>query len=72
MNLKTFLKKHGTKVIGALQGTIAALCGVAGIIPESHLKYYLAASALLTYWRGIVNTIALADAHDDGTAGESQ
>jgi hypothetical protein len=51
-----FLKSHGTKVLGFAQGTIATLCGVAGIIPDAHLKYWLAASALLTFWRGFVNT----------------
>lgn len=51
-----FLRNHGTKVIGAAQGTVATLCGVAGVIPESHLKYWLAASAVLTFWRGFFNT----------------
>lgn len=51
-----FLKAHGTKVIGAVQGTIAALCGVTGVIPDAHLKYWLAASAVLTFWRGFVNS----------------
>ena len=46
---------HGTKTLGFVQGTIAALCGVAGIIPDHHLKYYLGASALLTFWRGFTN-----------------
>jgi len=51
-----FLKGHGTKLLGFAQGTIAALCGVTGVIPDSHLKYWLAASAVLTFWRGFVNT----------------
>ena len=46
---------HGTKLIGFAQGTIAALCGVTGVIPEHHLKYYLAGSAVLTFWRGFFN-----------------
>lgn len=50
-------KAHGTKWIGAAQGTIAALCGIAGIIPDAHLKYYLAASAVLTFWRGFLNDL---------------
>lgn len=68
--LNAFIRAHGTKVIGFLQGTIAAVAGVTGIIPEGHLKYYMAAIALLTFWRGFVNT-SLAEVHDDGTAGGS-
>lgn len=47
---------HGTKVLGFVQGTVACLCGVAGLIPDSHLKYWLGASAMLTFWRGFFNT----------------
>jgi hypothetical protein len=47
---------HGTKMLGFAQGTIAAIAGVSGLIPEAHLKYYLGASALLTFWRGFVNS----------------
>lgn len=43
---------YGTRILGLAQGTIAILCGVAGVIPESHLKYWMAASAVLTFWRG--------------------
>jgi hypothetical protein len=52
----TFFESHGTKVLGAIQGTIAAVAGVTGVIPESHLKYYMAAIALLTFWRGFINS----------------
>lgn len=51
-----FVKDHGTKLLGVLQGTIAAVSGVSGIIPAAQLKYWLAASAVLTVWRGFVNT----------------
>jgi len=57
MQEKQVWKNHGTKIIGVAQGTIAALAGVAGIIPESHLKYWLAASAVLTVWRGFINSL---------------
>lgn len=56
MVILDFFRAHGTKVLGFLQGTIAAIAGVTGIIPESHLKYYMAAIALLTFWRGFINT----------------
>jgi hypothetical protein len=52
----SFWKNHGTKLIGFLTGTIAAVAGVTGIIPEAHLKYYMAAIAVLTYWRGFFNS----------------
>lgn len=60
--LVTFLQNNGTKVIGIAQGTIATLAGVAGVIPDSQLKYWLAASAVLTFWRGFGNTDAIATA----------
>jgi hypothetical protein len=54
--LKAAWKNHGTKIIGFAQGTVSAIAGVTGIIPEHHLKYYLAASAVLTFWRGFFNS----------------
>lgn len=47
---------HGTKAIGLAQGTIATLAAIDGIIPAGHLKYWLAASAVLTFWRGFFNS----------------
>lgn len=49
---------HGTKILGISQGTIAAVAGVSDLIPPHHLKYYLGASAVLTVWRGYVNSNA--------------
>lgn len=49
--------QHGTKVLGFAQGTVAAIAGVSGIIPDGHLKYWLAASAVLTFWRGYTNSL---------------
>ena len=46
------ISSHGTRILGIAQGTIAILCGMAGVIPDSHLKYWMAASAVLTFWRG--------------------
>jgi hypothetical protein len=46
---------HGTKIIGFLQGTIAAVASY-DIIPPKHLKYYLASSAVVTFWRGFFNS----------------
>lgn len=60
MKIIEYWRNHGTKLIGLAQGTIAAVCGVTGIIPDAHLKYWLAASAVLTFWRGYVNSNAAA------------
>lgn len=42
---------HGSKIIGFIVGTISALAST-DVIPESHLKFYMAAIAVLTFWRG--------------------
>lgn len=49
---------HGTKIIAFISGTIAAVAGVTGIIPEAHLKYYMGVIAVLTFWRGFQNSNA--------------
>ena len=51
-----FWVNHGTKIIGFAQGTIAAVAGVTGLIPDAHMKYYMAAIAVLTFWRGFFNS----------------
>ncbi len=56
MNPIDWWTSHGTKILGFLQGTIAAVAGVTGLIPEGHLKYYMGAIALLTFWRGFINS----------------
>lgn len=59
--LLKILASHGTRILGVAQGTVAVLCGMAGLIPDSHLKYWLAASAVLTYWRGQTNANTLSN-----------
>ena len=51
-----FINNHGTKVLGFLSGTIAAVAGVTGLIPDAHLKYYMGAIAVMTFWRGFINS----------------
>lgn len=58
----TYLQTNGTKMLGLAQGTIATLCGMGGLIPDYQMKYWLAASAVLTFWRGSANTQAIASA----------
>lgn len=48
--------EHGTKAIGLAQGTVAAVAGVTDVIPAHQLKYWLAGSAVLTFWRGWWNS----------------
>jgi hypothetical protein len=67
MVILKFLKNHGTKLLGFLQGTIAAIASVSGIIPDAHLKYYMALIALLTFWRGFVNSELQRQPPDAGT-----
>lgn len=54
--LLAFINSHGTKVLGFLSGTIAAVAGVSGLIPDAHLKYYMGAIAVMTFWRGFINS----------------
>ena len=42
--------------MGLAQGTVALLAGMDGIIPANDVKYWLAASAVLTFWRGFANS----------------
>lgn len=51
-NVFQWLELHTTRILGLAQGTIAVLSGIAGLIPDNQLKYWLAASAVLTFWRG--------------------
>jgi hypothetical protein len=51
-----FWKGHGTKLIGLAQGTIAAVEGVTEIMPDAQLKYWLGASAVLTFWSSFSST----------------
>jgi len=54
--IRDYIDQHGTKILGFLSGTIAAIAGVGGLIPESHLKYYMGAIAVMTFWRGFINS----------------
>ena len=47
-----WVDNYGAKFLGLAQGTAAALAGIAGLIPENHLKYWLAASAVLSVAQG--------------------
>jgi hypothetical protein len=55
MTILTYLWDSRTKIMGLAQGTVAVLAGMNGIIPESQVKYWLALSAVLTFWIGFGN-----------------
>jgi hypothetical protein len=58
--LWAFWSANGTRILGTLQGVIAVLCG-ANVIPDNHMKWWLAASAVLTYLRGQANANTLSN-----------
>jgi hypothetical protein len=53
-----WLETRTTRMLGILLGTLSVLVGT-GVIPEGQMKYYSAAIAVLTFWRGyaISNTV---------------
>ncbi len=56
--IRTMLKwwrGHGTRILGVTQGSVAVVASIDGLLPPSTLKYVLAITGLLTYWRGQVN-----------------
>lgn len=56
MNPLNWWTDHGTKILGFLGGTISAVAAIDGIIPPAHLKYYMGAVSLFTFWRGFINS----------------
>jgi hypothetical protein len=60
LNLLLWIWVHyGTRILGGVTGTITVLL-TQDVIPPSHVKYYLAAIAVLTYWRGQGNADSIA------------
>jgi hypothetical protein len=47
---------HGTKVLGFLQVSVAAVAAVPGLFPPEWMPKVLAVTGLLTAWRGFVNS----------------
>jgi hypothetical protein len=60
LGLWNYCTCHFTRILGGIQGSLAVLSGV-GVIPLGDLKYYVAVTALLTYWRGQGNADKIAD-----------
>jgi hypothetical protein len=57
-NVFNWFEARTTRIIGLASGTLATLAAT-GVVPDNQLKYYMAAIAVLTYWRGqsISNTV---------------
>jgi hypothetical protein len=57
-NVFTWFEARTTRILGLASGTLAILAGN-DVVPESQLKYYMVAIAILTYWRGqsVSNTV---------------
>lgn len=51
---------HGTRILGLAQGTLVVL-SASDVIPAGQLKYYVAATALLTFWQGRENADKIAE-----------
>jgi len=54
-----FWKGHGTKILGFTSGSLSVVAGVSEVIPDAHLKYYMATIGLMTFWRGFTNSTNL-------------
>lgn len=54
------LDSYGTRLLGIAQGTVALIATMDNIIPATQLKYWLAGSAILTFWRGSANADKIA------------
>lgn len=70
---KAFLWLEGkfTRVLAIAGGTIATLAA-SDVIPASQLKYWMAAIAVLTYWRGQATNIVYQQAKAIVSATPSQ
>lgn len=57
--LSKYWRYHGTKVLGTIQVVVAGLLAVPEVIAQPHMKYWLAANAILgglTVRRGFTNS----------------
>ncbi len=55
LEVRDFWRSHGTKLLGLAQVTISGLA-IPGVFPTHIYPYVLAASGVLTAWRGFVNS----------------
>ena len=62
--IKRVWLEHGTKVIAFATGTIAAISSVSDLIPKEYLPKIMGVIAVLTFWRGFINTELLSKPDD--------
>jgi hypothetical protein len=66
--IKQKVAKYGLKALALGAGVIAALTGV-GVIPDSQLKKWLAAGAVLMYLQSFIKNEVLPEIDDTDQAG---
>lgn len=54
------LYSHGTRILGLIQGTLVIL-SASDVIPPAQLKWYVLATAVLTFWQGRDNADKIAE-----------
>jgi hypothetical protein len=57
----SWLEARTTRILGMVSGTLAILA-TSNVVPTKHLPYYMAAIAVLTFWRGQSTAKVVADA----------
>jgi len=60
-NVFVWFEERATRLLGVASGTIATLAAT-DVVPKSQLPYYMAAVAVLTYWRGQTTATAYTQA----------
>lgn len=54
---KKHWRNHGTKIIGAMTGTLGVLSSATTIFSAKIISLMMMVSGLLTFWRGFLNDI---------------
>jgi hypothetical protein len=54
------IEQYASIYLAGVAGTVTALTG-AGVIPDQHLKYYVAFGAVLGVWKGVLEQIRYAE-----------
>ena len=58
----SWIGARSTRILGLASGTLAILAA-SDVVPKNHLPYYMAAIAVLTFWRGQSTAKVVADAN---------
>jgi hypothetical protein len=60
-NMFNWFEARTTRMLGIAGGTLAILA-TSNVVPENQMKYYMAAIAVLTYWRGQSTSAVVSEA----------